>query len=489
MNLLKDNWTYAKVTDFAQLLRGITYKKEESRKDLQEGYKPILRSNNIDYELNFVDLIYVPEKKIKSIQFIKEGDIIFAMSSGSKHLVGKSAQSTHNYDGSYGAFCGLLRVSDLMNKKLVGLFFKSQEYRKYISKISKGTNINNLKRDHILEINFPLAPLNEQNRIVEKIEELFSDLDKATEDLKKIQEQLKIYRQAVLKAAFEGKLTEEWRRNNPHEKNYLEKIHRSIKNFNFIKTGQDVPRRLPPLDFLYLPSLPDDWFWMEAHKICTSVRDGTHDTPKYIENGIPLITSKNLKNAKIDFNNVQFISKRDHKEIIKRSIVENDDILFGMIGTIGNPVIVTCKKEFSIKNVGLFKKNYDYIIPRYLRYWLESSKLFKILKEKDFIKGTTQKFISLGNLRILPIPLSSLEEQYEIVNEIESRLSVCDKLEETAQQSLEKIEYLRQSILKKVFEGKLVPQDPNDEPAEKLLERIKQEKEKFESNNKKRKKR
>ena len=256
-----------------------------------------------------------------------------------------------------------------------------------------------------------------------------------------------------------------------------------------MKTGQDVPRRLPPLDFLYLPSLPDNWLWIEAHKICTSVRDGTHDTPKYIENGIPLITSKNLKNAKIDFNNVQFISKRDHKEINKRSIVENDDILFGMIGTIGNPVIVTCKKEFSIKNVGLFKKNYDYIIPKYLRYWLESSKLFKILKEKDFFKGTTQKFISLGNLRILPIPLSSLEEQYEIVNEIESRLSVCDKLEETAQQSLEKIKYLRQSILKKVFEGKLVPQDPNDEPAEKLLERIKQEKEKFKSNNKKRKKR
>ena len=489
MNLSKDNWTYAKVSDFAELLRGISYKKDESRKESQKGYKPILRSNNINYELNFVDLVYVPEKKIKSIQFIKEDDIIFAMSSGSKHLVGKSAQSKRNYDGSYGAFCGLLRVSNLMNKKYVGLFFKSQEYRKYVSRISKGTNINNLKRDHILEINFPLAPLNEQNRIVEKVEELFSDLDKATEDLKKSQEQRKIYRQAVLKAAFEGKLTEKWRKNNPYEKNYLEKIHKSIKNFNFMKTGQDVPRRLPPLDFLYLPSLPDNWLWMEAHKICTSVRDGTHDTPKYIENGIPLITSKNLINGKIDFNNIQFISKRDHKEIIKRSFVENDDILFGMIGTIGNPVIVTCKKEFSIKNVGLFKKSYDYIIPKYLRYWLDSSKLFKILKEKDFIKGTTQKFISLGNLRILPIPLSSLEEQCEIVNEIESRLSVCDKLAETVQQSLKKIEYLRQSILKKAFEGNLVPQNPEDEPVEKLLERIKQEKEKYESNNKKRKKR
>ena len=363
-------------------------------------------------------------------------------------------------------------------------FFQNQ-----IIKRSSSTTLPILNKSRFSKLLFALPSQKEQNRIVEKIEELLSDLDKATEELKKTQEQLKIYRQAVLKAAFEGKLTEKWRRNNPNEKNYLEKIHRSIKNFNFMKTGQDVPRRLPTLDFLCLPSLPDNWLWIEAHKICTSVRDGTHDTPKYIENGIPLITSKNLKNGKIDFNNVQFISKRDHKEIIKRSIVENDDTLFGMIGTIGNPVIVKCKKEFSIKNVGLFKKSYDYIIPKYLRYWLESSILFKIFKEKDFIKGTTQKFISLGYLRILPIPLSSLEEQYEIVNEIESRLSVCDKLEETVGYSLNKIEYLRQSILKKAFKGKLVPQDPNGEPAEKLLERIKQEKEKFESNNKKRKKR
>ena len=103
--------------------------------------------------------------------------------------------------------------------------------------------------------------------------------------------------------------------------------------------------------------------------------------------------------------------------------------------------------------------------------------------------GTGQPNFNGTKLGQLMIPLCPYEEQDQIVQEIESRLSVCDKLEETVQQSLEKIEYLRHSILKKVFEGKLVPQNPNDEPAEKLLERIKQEKEKFESNNKKRKKR
>ena len=477
---LPKNWIFTKIEDICTNPQyGYTTKAS------QGGNLKLLRTTDITSgRINWNKVPYCTKNPDDTGKYLlKDEDIVIsrAGSVGVSYLIKNPEKAIF---ASY-----LIRFKPLINKRYFKYFLDSPFYWNSISEKKLGIAVPNVNANKLKSIIIPLSPLDEQNRIVEKIEELFSDLDKATEDLKKTQKQLKIYRQSVLKAAFEGKLTEEWRRNNPYEKNYLEKIHRSIKNFNFMKTGQDVPRRLPTLDFLCLPSLPDNWLWIEAHKICTSVRDGTHDTPKYIENGIPLITSKNLKNGKIDFNNVQFISKKDHKEISKRSFVENDDILFGMIGTIGNPVIVKCKKEFSIKNVGLFKKNYDYIIPKYLRYWLESSKLFKILKEKDFIKGTTQKFISLGNLRILPIPLSSLEEQYEIVNEIESRLSVCDKLEETVKQSLEQIDYLRQSILKKAFEGKLIPQDPNGEPAEKLLERIKQEKEKFESNNKKRKKR
>ena len=477
---LPKNWILTKIEDICTNPQyGYTTKASRC------GNLKLLRTTDITSgRINWNKVPYCTKNPDDTGKYLlKDGDIVIsrAGSVGVSYLIKDTEKAIF---ASY-----LIRFKPLINKRYFKYFLDSPFYWNSISEKKLGIAVPNVNANKLKSIIIPLSPLEEQNRIVEKIEELFSDLDKATNDLKKTQEQLKVYRQAVLKAAFEGKLTEEWRRNNPYEKNYLEKIYRSIKNFNFIKTGQDVPRRLPPLDFLYLPSLPDNWLWIEAHKICTSVRDGTHDTPKYMENGIPLITSKNLKNGKIDFNNVQFISKRDHKEIIKRSFVENNDILFGMIGTIGNPVIVTCKKEFSIKNVGLFKKNYDYIIPKYLRYWLESSKLFKILKEKDFIKGTTQKFISLGNLRILPIPLSSLEEQCEIVNEIESRLSVCDKLAETVQQSLGKIKYLRQSILKKAFEGKLVPQNPKDEPAKKLLERIIQEKVKFESNNKKRKKR
>ena len=364
--------------------------------------------------------------------------------------------------------------------------FRSEMFQKLILVETRGSAMKNIAGVKDLKlISITIPPLPEQHRIVAKIEELFSELDNGIENLKKAREQLKTYRQAVLKYAFEGKLTEEWRNvNNVYNNNYLTKLKIEFAKFNENKSGQDLPRRLPPIDLTKLKSVPFGWVWIEAHKTCQSVRDGTHDTPKYVKTGMPLITSKNLINGKIDFSNIQFISEKDHIEISKRSGVEAGDILFGMIGTIGNPVIISSNKNFSIKNVGLFKKNPELILSKYLKYWLDNSVLFKMLEELQLIRGTTQKFISLGSLRVLPIPHSSIEEQQAIVSEIESRLSVCDKLEQTIEDSLKKAEALRQSILKKAFAGELTRDWREKHPelitgensAEKLLEKIKAEK-------------
>jgi type I restriction enzyme S subunit len=338
---------------------------------------------------------------------------------------------------------------------------------------------------HLEATKIPFPSYNEQEHIVEKIEEMFSDLDNAIENLKKAQEQLKVYRQAVLKCAFEGQFTKGWRHSNPYPIGYLKTFMARIDELNSIKDGGDLPRRLPPINLKDLYVLPEDWVWLEAHKVCQSVRDGTHDTPKYVDNGIPLVTSKNLKEGKIDFEDVDFISDEDHKKIQDRSVVDLGDILFGMIGTIGNPVVITDKRPFSIKNVGLFKMNQGLVISGYLKYWLDSSLMMHILQEKDLIRGTTQKFIALGGLRVLPVPVPSVNEQSEILNEIESRFSVCNKLEETIESSLKRAEALRQSILKQAFEGNLTEHwrkehkdlISGENSAEALLKKIKAEKE------------
>lgn len=360
---------------------------------------------------------------------------------------------------------------------------------------------------------FLLPPLVEQKAIISKIEELFSDLDKGIDDLKKAKEQLVIYRQAVLKKAFEGELTKEWRakqNNLPTAEELLEQIKverenhyklqiedwkRAVKNWeiNSIKNERKPlkPKKFKELDdFLSdeldeLALLPKGWIWMKNENYLFEVKDGTHDTPKYVENGIPFITQKNIKNNNVTFDDVKYISIEDHNKFYKRSNVSFGDIIIAMIGHgRGNSCIVNTDKVFSIKNVGLFKFFNSLQSNIYALNYYQSTLGLNLALKKS--KGGAQPFIGLTELRNWPIPVCSIKEQHQIVKEIESRLSVCEKVEQSINESLDKAKALRQSILKKAFEGKLLSaseiarckQEKDYEPAAVLLEKIKVEKKK-----------
>jgi type I restriction enzyme S subunit len=202
------------------------------------------------------------------------------------------------------------------------------------------------------------------------------------------------------------------------------------------------------------------------------VRDGTHDSPKYHDSGIPLVTSKNLLPDGIEFSNVKFISREDYEQIAKRSAVSDGDILFAMIGTIGNATVVSGGHPFAIKNVALFRTFGNLVLANFLRYWLNSPYTGSFFK--DHQKGSSQPFAPLNLLRSLPVPFPPLAEQQEIVRLVEALFALADQLEARYAKARAYVEKLTQSILAKAFRGELVPQDPNDEPAEALLRRIHQ---------------
>jgi type I restriction enzyme S subunit len=355
-----------------------------------------------------------------------------------------------------------------------------------------------------------LPSLVEQNAILSKTEELFSDLDNGIANFKKAQEQLKTYRQAVLKKAFEGELTKEWREkqtNLPTAEELLKQIKEERQNhFNqqiedwkkavkeWEKKGSvgkkpskpTQPKELPAFtndELEELPELPYGWSWCKNENYLFEVKDGTHDTPKYYPDGIPFITQKNIKDNSINFSNVTYISLSDHQSFYKRSNVENGDIIIAMIGHgRGNCCIVKTDKIFSIKNVGLFKFFKTIQSNKFsLNYYQSTLGLNLILKSS---KGGAQPFIGLTELRNWAVPVCSLQEQNQIVQEIESRLSVCDKMEQSINDSIEKAEVLRHSILKKAFEGKLLSKveielckkEADYEPASELLKKIQAEK-------------
>ena len=254
------------------------------------------------------------------------------------------------------------------------------------------------------EIPIPLPPLPTQQAIVTRIESLFAELDKAAEHLRTAQQQLKTYRQAVLN---------HWLNNDDGK-------------WEMVKLGEVI-----------------------------EVKDGTHDTPKYVQSGIPFVTQKNITESGISFSNVQYITEQDHFKFHERSNVAQNDILIAMIGANrGNATIVNTDIIFSIKNVGLLKHTPNVFNNKFLLFYLRSQESINYIKKQS--KGGAQEFIGLKELRNFPVFLPSLSEQQRIVKEIETRLSQAEAAEASIAEALQKTEALRQSILKKAFGGELV---------------------------------
>lgn len=281
-------------------------------------------------------------------------------------------------------------------------------------------------------------------------------------------------KKSILQYAMQGKLVMQDPTDEPASE-LLKRI--KAEKEQLIKDGKIKKEKpLPPITRDEIPyELPQGWEWVRFQDVI-DVRDGTHDSPKYQKKGYPFITSKNLSNGVIDFTNVNYISKEDYLKFSLRSNVENEDILFAMIGSIGNPVIVKKDRDFSIKNVALFKKS-QHIITKYLYFYLYY--IQDLLKSNA--TGAVQSFVSLSTLRLHLFVLPPLTEQKRIVEKLEEILSLVEdygKNEEILSEMNQKLpKQIRQSILQYAVQGKLIEQNPQDEPASELLKRIKAEKE------------
>ena len=222
--------------------------------------------------------------------------------------------------------------------------------------------------------------------------------------------------------------------------------------------------------------IPENWCWCRLSEYL-DIRDGTHDSPKFYDNGIPFVTSKNLNDGILDFSTCKYITEEDHKKFSARSFVEDGDILFAMIGSIGNPVIVKKKFDFSFKNMALFKRyTKEKTDMKYIFYYLS----YIQFELKRIATGGVQSFIGLGTFREMLFPLPPLAEQKRIVAAIEKFMPLIEEYgkKETQLKAInEKIGTLtKKAILQEAVQGKLVPQIAAEGNAKDLLEEIRKEK-------------
>lgn len=338
------------------------------------------------------------------------------------------------------------------------------------------------------ETALPLPPLAEQHRIVAKIEELFSELDQGVVSLKTAREQLKVYRQSLLKNAFEGKLTAAWRAAHRDQLETATALQQRIARERQARYQQQLaawqaagqagskPKPHKPLPLLTaeelaeLPELPAGWGWVSLSQISDSISDGDHQAPPQTAEGIPFITISDIKNQQIDFSDTRFVSQAYFDALSELRRPQKGDVLYSVTGSFGIPCLVDFDRDFCFQRHVALVRTGLHISKKYLFYVLSSR--FSYSQAATVATGTAQKTVPLSGLRAMKVPFMSRQEQEQIALEIESKLSEADQLDQALATALQQADALRQSILKKAFHGQLVKQAQNDEPATTLLERI-----------------
>jgi type I restriction enzyme, S subunit len=431
----------------------------------------------------------------KGFTTFREGDLLFAkitpcMENGKMAIVPKVRNGLAFGSTEF----HVLRARKGINAHYLYHFVSSQRFRYDAEHNMTGAvGQRRVPTTYLADHPIPIPPTDAQNRIVAKLAELFSELDNGLENLRMARQQLKIYRQVLIKHAFEGKLTADWRERNKAESDHADVMIGQIKKDREAhyqtkmslwmvasKENGGKPRPLKtfcPLanqELDELPELPNSWAWEKLGWMTCGVEYGT--AAKSSESGsIPVLRMGNIQNGKFDWSDLVYTSDEDE---ISKYMLKEGDVLFNRTNSpelVGKTAIYRGERPALFAGYLIRVNQIPTIVDsQYLNLFLNS---YIARRQGNRVKtdGVNQSNINGDKLSNYPFPYCPLAEQHEIIKILEQKLSIVDELAVSIEYGIKKAEALRQSTLKDAFSGKLVAQDPNDEPAPALLERIKAE--------------
>ena len=435
---IPDSWEWVRLGDIGETNIGLTYKPS----DVSLSGVPVLRSNNIqNSEMDYSDLVYVTSD-VPERAYAQKGDILICARNGSRALVGKSA--IIDKDGmAFGAFMAIFRS---ICNPYIQLFINSYVFRGQLEGATT-TTINQITQDMLKRQLCPLPPLAEQARIVAKYNELapmlveYAKAYSANDVLEKaFPEQLK---KSILQWAVQGKLVPQDENDEPAEV-LLERIraekealiksgkikrdkHESVifrrDNSHYEKLGEKVVCIDDEIPF----DIPQNWMWTRLGSILHKLSDGTHSTPKYVDEGVPFISVKDVSNGTLSFEHCKHITIEEHKELYSRCNPELGDILLTKVGTTGIPVIVNTPEQFSLfVSVALLKFNQDLLFNEFLIHLINSPLVQKQAEENT--RGVGNKNWVMRDIANTLIPIPPIEEQIRIVSKVNELFQICSTI-------------------------------------------------------------
>jgi restriction endonuclease S subunit len=380
----------------------------------------------------------------------KKGQFIYGKQNIHKGAFGVIPDNLDNFESTSD-----LPAFDVDKKCLpiwIDYYLKQGNFYLSLVNIARGVATKRVQTKELFELKIPLPTIKEQKIIVKKLKGIETEESDLKQEIIQQQILLKKLRQQILQEAIEGKLTQDWRENNPNVESASELLKRiQIEKQQLIKDKKiKVQKTLPIISEDEKPfKLPDSWIWCRLGDICNKITDGFHNTPKKINSGKIYISATHIRETGISWKNCLYVSQKDHEELYKKAYPKKGEILITNRGAgCATPVVIDISQEFSFQNAALIGFNQNMLSSNYIYFY--------ILKMRDeimkvFVNGGLQPMLSNIKLGYIHIPLPPIAEQKQIVKKVENLFSICDKLQTQITANQAHIEQLMQAVLKEAF--------------------------------------
>lgn len=417
---IPSSWKWQRGSEVFDVIRGVSYKKNDASDSPIEGSLPVLRANNIGNGINFDGLVYVPRDNIRDEQFVRLGDILIAMSSGSKRLVGKAAPIVTEFNGAFGAFCGIIRNKSAMPDEVLARYFQSPQYTSWVTAAGRGIGINNLGRGDLDTLPVPTPPLAEQKQIVAKVDELMALCDRL-----EAQQQERQTRHAALARASLARFADA---PTPANLDFL--FHPS-----YTIDPADLRKSILTLAFQgrlvneQVGALP--WTMRRLKDLTTKIGSGS--TPlggkeSYKPEGTPLIRSMNVHFGKFVRDGLVFIDDQQAAKL-DHVTVEAGDVLLNITGaSIGRVTVAPDDMAGARVNqhVAIVRSNGE-LLPRFLQLFLASPTVQDMIDEVQV--GATREALTKGMIERFEVPVPTPPAQLRLVERVDQLMALVDELE------------------------------------------------------------